>query len=730
MSTTDKREIVFRQYDIPPLKAAEYEIAVSQAVTAGTESQTFTAEMSFAVTGKRFVLAAGDVASVFPPDLSDGEFAGVLPHAILTDPKLPWIRTSVMAEQDAPWMAVFLFNEDEIPETAQKTAKDLVPLGKKITVAGSDLTGTGAMPEHTFSYPGYEVLDYGETPDDPCTIIDVPAAAFDRIAPTAKDLPLLAHVRETDDDAGLDGAVGTTRNAVVTGNRLSKTGANAQCYLVSLESFGPYLPKADGTSSLPPGTTTVRLVSFRTWRFFANDRAASFAALVEHLNLDANGKQLATTLVLPGVIAPLDPGAVALASNHAANGTLTDADADVLARNAYAMGYVPLAHELRRPGTTVSWYRGPLVPYPLGANPIVKIPATTPDALNRYDPQTGMFDVSYGAAWQLGQLLALHDRSIAVELYKRRHGIKRARAAEAEHERILAMLGGENAPFASIVHERTRRVRSAALRANAVVDEDPLATWLAALQRLVGVPFQYLVPDERMLPAESIRLFYLDPSWTDALRDGALSVGRYGAKDAQLDAEFQPALHAQALRTARNVRRRVKLGANAAAGGPITGFLLRSQVVSGWSNLQVHAFSDPNWTDEIERIRVDKIGDDVIIATFDGEIASLQIAEAPMEIHSGVEGAAPNLTTALRAIVAFGGTPVGQQFPNDHGQADSPVATRADGQTLDVTAAAAAVQQKLNTTYQQGITDFTSAEFAIEFVKGVVRVLFKKGSLT
>jgi hypothetical protein len=36
---------------------------------------------------------------------------------------------------------------------------------------------------------------------------------------------------------------------------------------------------------------------------------------------------------------------------------------------------------------------------------------------------------------------------------------------------------------------------------------DPLNNWLARLKLLYGVPFNYLVPDEGMLPPESIRFF-------------------------------------------------------------------------------------------------------------------------------------------------------------------------------------------------------------------------------
>ena len=38
--------------------------------------------------------------------------------------------------------------------------------------------------------------------------------------------------------------------------------------------------------------------------------------------------------------------------------------------------------------------------------------------------------------------------------------------------------------------------------------------FLSHLRLVVGVPFDYLVPDDRLLPDESIRFFYIDRSWT------------------------------------------------------------------------------------------------------------------------------------------------------------------------------------------------------------------------
>src|SRR5690348_2015554 len=58
-----------------------------------------------------------------------------------------------------------------------------------------------------------------------------------------------------------------------------------------------------------------------------------------------------------------------------------------------------------------------------------------------------------------------------------------------------------------------------------------LRQWLARLRLLEGVPFAYLVADSALLPPESIRFFYLDRRWTDAVVQGALSVGTVTSAD-------------------------------------------------------------------------------------------------------------------------------------------------------------------------------------------------------
>ncbi len=89
-------------------------------------------------------------------------------------------------------------------------------------------------------------------------------------------------------------------------------------------------------------------------------------------------------------------------------------------------------------------------------------------------------------------------------------------------------------------------------------------TWnpfLAHLRLLVGVPFDYLAPDARLLPDESIRFFYLDRSWTDRLADGAIAIGKIGSRDQAHHQAHAPAVHQQLDQTERIVRQ-LQIGKN------------------------------------------------------------------------------------------------------------------------------------------------------------------------
>jgi hypothetical protein len=300
MSDTQNKTVTFIQYDIPPLKSGEYTVSLTHTVNQ-VAPNTFTTSKRFAVVGERFTLDPADLHCVFPPNLANGEYSGVLPQVVFNRRTLPWERTSVASEIDAPWLAVLLFNEDEVPTPVKRTAKDLIALGETITVAGSTVTGTGALPANCLSYPDINPLDYGETPDQECLTIDIPIDTFSRIAPSAADLPYLAEIREVDTENTVDKSVDTVQYAIVMGNRVGKDNLKSFAFLVSLENMGPYLPDEDGapSGSIPSGTTFVRLVTFYAWSFIANTMGQTFQALLENLNSSPAGTPTFTSLQFP-----------------------------------------------------------------------------------------------------------------------------------------------------------------------------------------------------------------------------------------------------------------------------------------------------------------------------------------------------------------------------------------------------------------------------------------------
>ena len=386
-------DMAFLQYALPPLKSGKFTVTVTQKVSVLGQGETFEARQDFDVAGERYALGPADVDSVFPPAGNQGEFSNNLAHVVLTSPTLPWQRspspgdTTPAAGKPVPtWLGVLLFDQNDPATTPQHvTIADLV------------------TKSNTF-FPS-RVPEDGENLTDPVTVIDLPIALFNAIAPSLEDLNWTAHVRTVDPvaKAAGDGVPPAVDYSVVFGNRLPVPGNTATAHLVSFEGFGPYLPANDGTPSaaIPAGTTHVRVVTLRSWSFTVFNLKQTFAELLGHVNLNPSALQL-----------PYD-------TTKASGNSV----ADTTVQNAFGLGYTAMIHSLRDGSSTVSWYRGPLLPLATPV-PLAKPPSTTgtlwadADTLLRYDPTNGMFDVSYSAAWELGRLLALHDGAFSTALYR------------------------------------------------------------------------------------------------------------------------------------------------------------------------------------------------------------------------------------------------------------------------------------------------------------------------
>lgn len=213
----------------------------------------------------------------------------------------------------------------------------------------------------------------------------------------------------------------------------------------------------------------------------------------------------------------------------------------------------------------------------------------------------------------------------------------------------------KNVISADVVLEAT--IKAVRDYADVITDRDPgdgehvvpgeLRRFLARLRLLHGVPFSYLVPDAKLLPIESIRFFYIDRAWTDALVQGALSVGTISTADrAQLEAVY-PHIRTEVDVAERTVRQPRGEKLLQGPGGTITGFVLRSRAVSGWPNLHVRAYSQDVLEDDVlsteaeshpsrmKVLRMERLAPAVLLVLFDGVPEVVHIEEPRQGIQFG-----------------------------------------------------------------------------------------------
>ena len=536
----------FLSWHRPAVAAGDYTIQVTQKIVApeipANDPGFGTPVMSFSVQGERFVLPPAEVHAVFPPDASMGDHADVLPHVVLRRSTLPWERKVEPNDKATPWLALLVFHDDEFRDGEVSEAT---------TMSLSQATN-GAR------FPVYKP-EPGQAADDQVTVIDVNKALLEKILPNAAELTTLTHVRKR----------GDVEFAVVVSKRLPKVGGFSTAHLVSLED------RFKGTSfDFSTGTgEKIRLVSLVSFRFGCIDPKRSFTNLLRGLNgVTEKNSTASSTLRLP---------------EH------DYAKANDAAKKQLALGSVPLQHTRRNAQQTVSWYHGPLAPA-LNPLPSQSVSVAVSDELLHFSSQTGMFDVSYAAAWEIGRLVALQDKKFSVALY---HWKQDSTKLQSLRQHPLANI---NAPGADTSMPQQLR------------------TWFDDLSLLKGVPFSYLVPDERMLnPSESIRVFWLDWYWIECLLQGAFSIGSHPETN--------------------NVKNPYPV---------VTGILLRSEVVSGWPGLQVDA-NDKNGS-PLTVLRTERLSPNVLICMFAGEIAKISIHQKVETLHFGLDGDAKKLVKKLR----------------------------------------------------------------------------------
>jgi len=253
--------------------------------------------------------------------------------------------------------------------------------------------------------------------------------------------------------------------------------------------------------------------------------------------------------------------------------------------------------------------------------------------------------------------------------------------------------------------------------------EEQIVAWLAKLRLLHGVPVHYLVPDQRMLPIESIRFFQVNESWIVSLIDGAFSIGRSVTGSDPAEKEHLNRIHAKAVKKTSQIRAR-NFGLQAADGsGVMSGFLLRSAVVSGWPNMEIEA-TDAGGT-VLTGLRQERLSSDIMFGIFDGLIKTVKFREPAETLHFGIEQGHGTRTKQLKYVDEG---PGGQQPGSIIDGVAVEVKLRdpaADNNVLDIDELSDLIEKTLVANHGISKTTYTPAAFALEMIQGVQEVDYK-----
>jgi len=670
----------------PHATAGVYTVTVTQELTRdGTRLDTApntlpVVQDGYAVVAARFALDPSTVHASYPPAGSSGRYTQVLPHLTFNRAVLPWERKLLGTRQDArpPWMALLVFAADEvvddpaaIGEFSLRTVGELRNPRESVTTIGPLL----------YSDADDEIDDSAE-----CRTIDVPAPVFSAVVPREAELFYLAHMRDvlTAPQRREDGEILTEgQYGVLAANRFPRTPGAYAVHLVSLEGYFGLLDPG----SLPAGTERVRLCSLWSWSF-TNDPEGSLDPAGLLTRLTAPSRDDRENLALR--LRPTAPGrSTAAAPAPGAPGPGTSTAEAATPEAGYAeqqlhYGYTAVPFRTLSGEDTYAWYRGPFTPLsaPELPAPVHPGPHTSADHALVYDPEHGLFDVSYAAAWTLGRTIALADPDYSGEVNTARRALSNRAATlsalAADPSRALSdpealpatralrtlasdrFRGLVQALQAPLVPEqpRPRAARRARPGARALLAEPAarqsltavaeartpgLAEWVKRLGLLRGVPFNHLVPDPRMLPPESLRAFRIDPQWIQALVEGATDVGAHTSADREL----APLLHAAATRTFTGE-------------APVAGLLVNSELVAAWPVFDLLATIAGR---PVRELRRDHLSPSVLLVLWDEVPDQVSIREPGQGIHFGIRD---DLRISLRHLTGGPdqlGHPVGRSFP-------------------------------------------------------------------
>ena len=630
---------------VPILQAGQYNIDVDCQISGpdSSISESNTKSQSFRVSGPRFTLDISSIYSCSPSPGSQGIYETHLPDIVISEPYFPWERAiSTKYSVPIPWVALIVLS-----------AEDLLPSLTGVDgIQGPDadnvytLDSAAQIPDLAHP-PGvmYPSLTQSMTPDDQisCKLIVIGAGLFNQLFTMVDSNSTMSHSyychsRRVNSGAyQIDGLTEKGDFSVIFANRFPKSSVVNYVHLVSLEGYGDIIDSGGAQSN-------TCLVSLYSWSFVCDPaKNENFHGLMDTLAPTAKtALQLQTT-----------------SSNTQIESRLSN-------------GFIPVKYHLRTGEDTMGWYRGPFTPVqletPLFAGFSGSLSGTS---LLVFDPTYGTFDVTYATAWQLGRSLALSStkflsaimefrqtvqRNVNVQIANQMYQVPPSTAKTQFIQGLSDLFGSiasatnnhfdrssisQSINLANLTQNLTRSSLSSywpptqdsynaltALTTRSMatdaVNPDPncaiVLEWLTQIMLFRNIPFHYLIPNEKLLPIETLRFFFVDTSWLNSVIDGGLSPAVHSDQDQFLRQEIKNQLATKSPQ-------------------PLYGVIVRSVVVADWPGLIVTALIESaTGPQNCEPIEVRRLPPNVLMAFFPQPIITCRISQPPEQLRFGVSG--------------------------------------------------------------------------------------------
>ncbi|CAG9993465.1 unnamed protein product [Clonostachys byssicola] len=275
--------------------------------------------------------------------------------------------------------------------------------------------------------------------------------------------------------------------------------------------------------------------------------------------------------------------------------------------------------------------------------------------------EIGLIDNWYTAAWNLGKANALADENflsafvrLRTTIYKRALLAAKAEVIDSQDEapavlkrlisatdsllklpdakkdNQLKWFNSMRVKFADAMKVETNKLGQSVSAELYDEQNNPLSSdWAAVVAWvydglfLANIPWYHLFMEPSSLPPNSIRFFYVDPTWLNAYLDGALSIGNHVESD-QDSVRAAIKLLLQKFFTTKNA----KSGYQPQV--PISGLLLRSSLVVDFEDLGIQA---PRRSDDSRAtiLRQVKLAPDILLVLFDRALTNIEICQPSHE---------------------------------------------------------------------------------------------------